>query len=78
MRTRHYWLGFAENAKSYTKKQLINVMFDDSEKQTCENCAHKYVVDSMTTECRCNDCPIDWLDLECFNEFSCKFHEVIK
>lgn len=39
--------------------------------RTCESCKHKYIVDSMTTECRDNDSPIDYLDLECFPEFSC-------
>jgi len=39
--------------------------------RTCKSCKHKYIVDSMTTECRDNDSPIDYLDLECFPEFSC-------
>ena len=39
--------------------------------RSCKSCKHKYIVDSMTTECRDNDSPIDYLDLECFPEFSC-------
>lgn len=46
-------------------------VFKEFEDRNCENCKHKYIVDSMTTECRDNDSPIDYLDLECFPEFSC-------
>ena len=38
---------------------------------TCENCKFKYVVDSMTTECRNDNSPIDYLHLDCFPSFSC-------
>ena len=41
------------------------------ENRSCENCKFKYVVDSMCTECRCNESPIDYIDFDCFSSFSC-------
>lgn len=49
---------------------------NEVENRSCESCKHKYIVDSMTTECRDNDSPIDYLDLECFPEFSCNRWEL--
>ena len=39
--------------------------------RSCENCKFKYVVDSMCTECRCNESPIDYIDFDCFPFFCC-------
>ena len=39
--------------------------------KTCESCKFKYVVDSMTTECRCNDSMVEYLDLDCYPDFGC-------
>ena len=44
---------------------------EDLENRSCENCKFKYVVDSMCTECRCNESPIDYIDFDCFPFFSC-------
>ncbi len=52
---------------SELKKELGN--------RTCESCRHKYVFDSMTTECRHDDSPIDYLDLDCFPDFCCNKYE---
>ena len=41
------------------------------ENRTCGNCKYKYIVDSMTTKCRNDNSPIDYLDLDCFLFFSC-------
>ena len=45
--------------------------FEELENRSCENCKFKYVVDSMCTECRCNESPIDYIDFDCFSSFSC-------
>ena len=45
---------------------------EDLENRSCENCKFKYVVDSMCTECRCNESPIDYIDFDCFPFFSCR------
>lgn len=45
------------------------------EPKTCETCKHKYIVSYDCTECRANDCPIDFLDLDCFPDFSCNQYE---
>ena len=45
---------------------------EDLENRSCENCKFKYVVDSMCTECRCNESPIDYVDFDCFPFFSCR------
>ena len=50
---------------------LVKKIYDDFENRTCENCKFKYVVDSMCTECTCNDSPIDYIDFDCFPFFSC-------
>ena len=44
---------------------------EDLENRSCENCKFKYVVDSMCTECRCNESPIDYIDFDCFPFFCC-------
>ena len=44
---------------------------EDLENRSCEDCKFKYVVDSMCTECRCNESPIDYIDFDCFPFFSC-------
>jgi len=41
------------------------------EDRKCENCKYKYIVDSMTTECTNNYSPIDYIDEDCFPNFSC-------
>ena len=51
---------------------LIDKIYDDFENRSCENCKFKYVVDSMCTECRCNESPIDYIDFDCFPFFSCR------
>ncbi len=58
-------------------KDLIIKIYDDFENESCENCNFKYVVDGMCTECRCNESPIDYLDLESY-PFSCRYWEAIK
>ena len=45
---------------------------EDLENRSCDNCKFKYVVDSMCTECRCNESPIDYIDFDCFPFFSCR------
>ena len=45
---------------------------EDLENRSCEDCKFKYVVDSMCTECRCNESPIDYIDFDCFPFFSCR------
>ena len=47
------------------------VELEDLENRSCENCKFKYIVDSMCTECRCNESPIDYIDFDCFPFFSC-------
>ena len=75
MRTRHYWLNFAEDNKNYTKKQVINVMFDDANKHSCDNCMYNIIDKNKNLKCSSNDSMIEWIDLECYPEFSCKFWE---
>ena len=55
-------------------KVVAEMLYDTIEKyenRSCENCKFKYVVDSMCTECRCNESPIDYIDFDCFPFFSC-------
>lgn len=56
---------------NFNEKNLIDKIYDDFENRSCENCKFKYVVDSMCTECRCNESPIDYIDFDCFPFFSC-------
>ncbi len=49
---------------------------NEVESRSCENCKYKYVIDSLATECRNNNCPIDFLDLDCFESFSCNQWEL--
>ena len=55
-------------------KLMIDLIeeLEDLENRSCENCKFKYVVDSMCTECRCNESPIDYIDFDCFPFFSCR------
>lgn len=50
---------------------LVKRIYNDLENRSCENCKFKYVVDSMCTECRCNESPIEYLDLDTFPFFGC-------
>ena len=54
----------------------IDRIYDDLENRSCKNCKFKYVVDSMTEECRNDNSPIEYLDLECFPKFSCSEWEL--
>jgi hypothetical protein len=53
----------------FIKKNEITVEY--SLQKLVKNCKYKYVVDSMTTECTNNYSPIDYIDEDCFPNFSC-------
>lgn len=57
-----------EKNKELSDQIALNNPFKN---RSCEDCKFKYVVDSMCTECRCNESPIDYIDFDCFPLFSC-------
>ena len=73
----HLWL---DDGSGYPKKYIIEAIkeLEELENRSCENCKFKYVRDSMCTECRCNESPIDYIDFDCFPFFSCREWEAKK
>lgn len=67
------------SAKHIKLEQHINSLesqLTNTEQLTCGSCEYKYIVSYDCTECRHNDSPIDYLDLECFPDFGCRFHKL--
>ena len=62
--------GYLMNSPKVVAEMLYDTI-EEYENRSCENCKFKYVVDSMCTECRCNESPIDYIDFDCFSSFSC-------
>ena len=64
-----------ETEYNHLKKHRFDQAIEELEalqNRSCDNCKFKYVVDSMCTECRCNESPIDYIDFDCFPVFSCR------
>ena len=60
--------------KSYIQEAIAELKELQAPK-TCETCKYKYIVSYDCTECRHNDSPIDYLDLDCFPDFGCILYE---